>query len=516
MDIVNLDSCDNFAIGQVFTPLKWAEWAITQGPYDDWLNGGTILDPTGGEGVFLEAFISKAINDGRLITDEMLCRLHMVELESALCIKAISRCKARYGIQLKESNIINEDFFKYKSQLRVSSIVGNPPWINFTDLPDAYKLFIKPFFVEYGLVPNLRNVLWGGSRIDLAAAVLAKCAKDHCLPDAQLVLFVPLSLFMNDGAHHAFRDLAFNGNLFGIQELHDVTKSNVFQNVSTRYCLAKLTKKHDTKFPIEYWSYETHRDPICENARPHSRRNNSLRVGDLLESPIVRVPRKSMPRQGVNTCGANKTFFFDECRKKSNANATSIAVNDEAEAQIECSLLFPLITGKNFRIGESDMKVYKYVLLPYDRATGKPLPQSVLEEQFPHAWSYLNSVSGVLQERKGKMLGQQIEQGQWWALLGVGPYTFLPNKIVWQAYGKDKFTPILFTGEWIPNQSLQAYMAFQDINVAKRVLKDLLDAELTEHLTAGRMAGTASWAQPGKMKTFLEPIDDEAQLSLFT
>ncbi len=513
MDTVNFGSYDNLAIGQVFTPLTWAEWAIAQGPYDDWLNGGTILDPTGGEGVFLEAFISKAMKAGRLITEEMLHRLYMVELDSALCIEAVRRCAACYGVQLIGSNIINEDFFTFRSRVRVSSIVGNPPWINFTDLPEAYKSFIKPFFVEYGLVPNLKSVLWGGARIDLAAAVVAKCAKDHCLPDAQMVLFVPLSLFMNDGAHHAFRELAFHDNLFGIQELHDMTKRQVFRNVNTRYCLAKLSAKHSTTFPIRYWHHETHQEPKCENARPHSRRNNSLTVGDSLVSPIVRVPKTSMPRQGVNTCGANKRFFFDEYSKVS--HSTAIVANDEAETQVECSLLYPLITGKNFGSDEIHTKVYKYVLLPYDRATGKPLPQSVLELQFPYTWNYLKSISDVLKERKGKMLGQQIEQGQWWALLGVGPYTFSPHKIVWQAYGKDEFAPVLFFGDWVPNQSLQAYMSFQDIKVAQRVLRDLLDAELTEHLTAGRMAGTASWAQPGKIKTFLEPIDDELQLSLF-
>lgn len=122
MDTVNFDSYDNLNIGQVFTPLKWAEWAITQGPYYDWLNGGTILDPTGGEGVFLEAFISTATKENRLVTEEMLRRLYMVELDSALCSKAIRRCEANYGVKLFESNIVNEDFFTFKSQVRMSSI----------------------------------------------------------------------------------------------------------------------------------------------------------------------------------------------------------------------------------------------------------------------------------------------------------------------------------------------------------------------------------------------------------
>lgn len=511
---MNFDSSDNFSIGQVFTPLMWAEWAISLGPYHDWLNGGTILDPTGGEGVFLEAFISTAIKEGRSVSQEMLHRLYMVELDKGLCKNVATRCESRYGVQLVESNIINQDFFTFKSDVRMSSIVGNPPWVNFTDLPPVYKDFIKPYFVEYGLVPNLKNVLWGGSRIDLSAAVLTKCARDHCIPGAQMVLFVPLSLFMNDGAHHAFRQLAIEDSLFAIQELHDMTKRHVFSQINTRYCLAKLRTQHSTSFPVKYWSHKNHNAPICEDASPHSRKNNSLRVGAPLASPLIRVPKNSMPRQGVNTCGANKCFFFDAHKQIS--QTTALVANDEREIEIEQSLIFPLIASKNFGTGETSTEVNKYVFMPYDRVTAKPLTQSVLQQHFPHAWSYLKSIAEPLKGRKGKMLGQQINQGQWWALLGVGPYTFAPYKIVWQAYGKEEFSPKLFIGEWIPNQSLQAYMSFDDINVAQRVLADLLDAELTPHLAAGRMAGTASWAQPGKIKTFLDPIYDEAQLRLLS
>ena len=159
--------------------------------------------------------------------------------------------------------------------------------------------------------------------------------------------------------------------------------------------------------------------------------------------------------------------------------------------------------------------VHKYVFLPHDRATGKPLEQAELEHRYPCAWRYLGSIADKLQARKGKMLGQQIAQGRWWSMLGVGQYTFAPHKIVWQAYGKSDFKPKLFSGNWIPNQSLQAYMPFDKSATATEILKKLKDANLTKHLRLGQMAGTARLAQPGKIKAFLEPIDDERQLNLF-
>lgn len=513
MDTVNFASSANGAIGQVFTPLSWADWAIEKGPYADWLAGGTILDPTGGAGVFLEAFISRAISEDRTITQDMLNRLFMVERDAELCQAAIDRCKSRYGVELPESNILNEDFFRVTSRINATSIVGNPPWINFVDLPNAYKDFVKPFFVKYGLVPDLRRVLWGGSRIDLAAAVLAKCVRDHCADSATIVFYLPLSLFMNDGAHQAFRDLSFRQQCFRIEELHDLSQRGVFPEVSTRYCLAKLRKGGNTSFPINFWIHESGRKTRCEHAKPFSQENNALTIGDLPDAPVIRVPRASLPRQGVNTCGANERFFFDTAEWQS--DGVCVVSNKSSAVRLEDSLVFPLITGKNFANGPLQAKVCKHVFLPYDRHTGKPLDSTELEQRFPLAWAYLLSISDQLQNRKGTMLGQHIAKGRWWSLLGVGRYTFAPYKIVWQAYGQNEFRPELFTSEWIPNQSLQASMSFDDLQAANQVLQSLRDANLTAYLRSGQMAGTASWAQPGKIKMFLEATDNDSQLPLF-
>ncbi len=41
-------------IGQVFTPLKWAEWLINKwNIFDAWIDGAHICDPTAGQGVFV-------------------------------------------------------------------------------------------------------------------------------------------------------------------------------------------------------------------------------------------------------------------------------------------------------------------------------------------------------------------------------------------------------------------------------------------------------------------------------
>ena len=68
-------------IGQVFTPLKWAEWLINKWDiFDAWIDGAHICDPTAGQGVFVLAMLHIARNKGISITRERLSRLTLIEL----------------------------------------------------------------------------------------------------------------------------------------------------------------------------------------------------------------------------------------------------------------------------------------------------------------------------------------------------------------------------------------------------------------------------------------------------
>src|SRR5215469_15346902 len=131
---------DTFNIGRVFTPLPWAIWLIeVTGAFRAWLEGATVLDPTCGEGAFLEAFVALARREGIRITREALARLHGVEVVKADKYRLLERISARYGVKLAEDNIRTADFVTANIPCRYDVLVGNPPWINFTDLPRKLK-----------------------------------------------------------------------------------------------------------------------------------------------------------------------------------------------------------------------------------------------------------------------------------------------------------------------------------------------------------------------------------------
>lgn len=586
------------AVGQVFTPLKWAETLITPGLYDLWLDGASVFDPTGGRGHLLEAFVSRAVKNRHAVTDDMLSRLCMTEIDPRCIEEFHARMHARYGISMPAGAAVEADFLlglgdesctgRSSTVGRFDVIVGNPPWINFADIPDrppGYKERLKPLFLRYGLLDDARAALWGGSRVDLAALVLVKALVDHLKApagdpvagpggagngpaaprgqsaqrgqgesdaqagrrDIRAGFFLPLSLFRNEGAHNTFRRLLADRDFpLAVERIEDITAAKAFDRVHTRYAMVHFRTRasgeaavHDSPSAVirHHPDRQESSGEMCSGRHAsteqgHSPDHDPL-PGDTPSVPTLPVSAK--PRQGVNTCGANAVFMF----------------GPEDLPDIEKDLLFPLIDRGMFRLdsasGLSADEVIdagtdaaiardaeqparseptgsapglnrawrhtstlpsRYVLLPYDRLTGRVLDGDTLEAHYPRTWAYLCGHRQRLIDRRGSIIRSSITRGLWWALLGVGPYTFAPCKIVWPAYGAHTFTPRLFTGDWIPNQALQCSMSFSDPQAAAHVLEYLRSGAVERALLEAGGAGTPGWAQPGRMRKFFEFRED--------
>lgn len=222
--------------------------------------------------------------------------------------------------------------------------------------------------------------------------------------------------------------------------------------------------------------------------------------------PIV-LKKESMPRQGINTGGANEVFFFDAL---SSAGKGLIVVSNKSRRDVVLPEIFvyPLITSKQFK-SEAPLPG-KWVLLPY-RQDGRPLEWLQIE-QFPELKKYLEENRTILQQRKGTLLNAALKRGYWWALLGVGEYCFFPYKIVREAYGKTTFQPQIFESRWQANQSSQAFIPVRTLAKAERVKTALSDSRIEQYLLSMKMDGTMNWAQPGKIKRLIRYDNEVATL----
>ena len=502
--IVNSKALDTtLKIGDVFTPITAGKFAVEQFQiFQQWLDGASVFDPTMGKGNLLEALIEYGIEKGYQVEELPTSTLFGNELNTTYFKEAKANFIEKFGLNMS-SNFTNRDILDLNPK-RYDILLGNPPWQNFVDLPASYKEKIKPKFFEYDLVDGKQKLLLGGSRIDIAALIIQKSIKEHLTENGRAYFFMPLSLLLNDGAHSAFRTYRIQSTTFAIDSVYDFNNHSVFQGVATRYGLVSFQRDSTTKFPVDYFIFENSdwkkysAQPLLHPKDPLS----VLKVGaknPLSNFEYIKLPKESKPRQGINTCGANAIYFFTEFKE---IDSNTCLVN--GGIKLPTKYVQPLLTTSNFK--EKSAIAQKWVLLPYSDA-GKPLSFEEIQKE-PDLLSYLHTHQSALSSRKGILIGSSIDKGLWWALMGVGVYNFMPYKVVWEAYGKNTFTPKIFKNDWQVNQSLQAYIPTSSLNEAKRIQKELKNPAIEAYLLSLRMEGTMNWTQPGKIKKFLRFSED--------
>lgn len=428
-------------------------------------------------------------------------QLYLIEKEGYFINQFRQSFFTIFKMDFPESNILNLDIIQNNPKLQFDYIIGNPPWANFNDLDSSIKETLKSFFVGVGLVKNLKDVLLGGSRIDIAALVLYSVFANNTKVGSKCGFFLPISLFLNDGASDSFRNYRIGNIDFCLDQIHDFRNLEVFKGIATRFCFATFTMSKRTKYPIDYYIFSGN---VWEKqfAAPIGSENSPLIIKkDSLSSSFdikkVDLDFWQQPRQGINTCGANDIFIVDEY-----------------PTHINPMFIYPLVTTRLLQGRASDPE--KFIILPYHK-NGKPISMRELNET--GLLEYFSQHQERLQNRKGVLINSLINKGFWWALIGIGPYSFSPFKVIWPSFGSKEFSPKVVSAwnnqEWQANQAMQAFIPTNSLDDAKRIQEDLCSSGIEIHLRDQKMEGTMNWAQPGRIKRFLN-IKQSRQESLFT
>jgi methylase of polypeptide subunit release factors len=504
------DFLDHFSCSQetgcVFTPIKWAKFAVKKyGLFGDWLNGATILDPTMGEGNLLHALIETGIESGYTMNDLPVQNLFGIELNTKIFNKAVDQLEKLCGRNFVKENFVNADTLFFTFNRKFDLIFGNPPWVGFSSLPDRYKEQLKSLFVSSGLAKSGNRMLLGNSQINIAALIVFRMMTEFLKDQGKAVVFMPLNVLFHSGAHSAFTEFRAENVDFCINEVRDLAQTGAFPDVSTKFGILQMTKGETQKYPVDYYRFQHHHNKWEKNDLVKLfGTSGPLRViSDVSEHngfEKISIPRESRPRQGINTCGANRIFFFDYCEPVGKKMCS--VSNSNGQFLLPQQFIYPLIDKTNFH--EDRFSAKKHVLLPY-HPTGKLIQKFELEG-IPQLRDYLYSYVNVLSGRKGQFIRSSIEKGNFWALLGIGPYNFFPYKIVWQACGKNKFEPLIFSGNLQANQALQTYLPFRNKSTCYETYEKLMSSRTNEVLESMQMGGTMCFAQAGVMSHFFTLI----------
>ena len=490
-------------IGQFFTPIAWAKWLIERWHvFDAWLAGARICDPTAGQGAFALAMFEIAKERGVALTSSLLSRLKLIDIDAASLLAFKETARANFGVNFPIANLLNHDVLTTQFIERFDILIGNPPWMTYAKLPLVYKRQIASLFINEGLVLDKRRLLLGSSRIDLSALILNRTLGRLLEQNGSGYFYIPLSLFFGDDAHSGFRNYISNGRDFKVEEVYEFSKNKVFKGVSTAYGAAHFHIDSRQEFPVKYFK-EIDNEWIPYSSIPLHGQGSQWRIttGEgRLPTFNVSLSADQKPRQGVNTCGANEVLLFRE-----------------KPAYLPSEFLFPVATKESWR--GSKRSPMKWILLPYDRVTAKPLSWGQITKSENLA-EYLMQKKSILEARKGTLIQSAIQNDKWWSLLGVGTYSFAPYKVIWEAYGRDQFTPIILDNfdshPWQGNQALHAYIPCWSKAEAQRIQAELSQPAIPVLLRELNGGGKCNWAQPGKvMKIIAAASATDKSLPLF-
>ena len=120
--------------GIFFTPLDQAEAMVKHYEiHRKWAEGASVLDPAAGTGFLLEALIRIALQERIHLTGEMLGNLSGFETEPGFAEAFEKRIQEKYGLQFTIPPIRTADFLQTGHKNQTDILLGNPPWLNYTD-----------------------------------------------------------------------------------------------------------------------------------------------------------------------------------------------------------------------------------------------------------------------------------------------------------------------------------------------------------------------------------------------
>ena len=221
-------------LGAVYTPLRWARWALDQlGVPARVAAGESFCDPTAGEGVFALA-LAEAWAENGAFDPAWARRLTLIDRNGAALEAFARQWRDRWGFAFPETHLIETDVITDPPDRSFDLVVGNPPWITYPDLEADDQARYRPWFSSFALVGAPSELLLGRSRLDLAALVTARAFTTLLAPQGRAGFFLPLSLFHNDGTPGRWRR-------FRPEAVYDLTSSRPFPGISTRCGWAEFT-----------------------------------------------------------------------------------------------------------------------------------------------------------------------------------------------------------------------------------------------------------------------------------
>lgn len=142
---------------QVFTPKNYVEELLNSVGYTHNLYGKKILENSCGDGNILVAVVQRYIDDCKInnmsrakIKSGLERDVYGIEIDEEQykkCILNLDDVLKKNGIEKANWHVINTDYLKWDADLQFQYIVGNPPYITYSELTENQQKYVRQNFI---------------------------------------------------------------------------------------------------------------------------------------------------------------------------------------------------------------------------------------------------------------------------------------------------------------------------------------------------------------------------------
>jgi len=360
-------------------------------------------------------------------------------------------------------------------QEKVDYVIGNPPWIDWQNLPENYRESIQKYWYDYRVFDHKGQKAQLGSAHDDISVLMTYVIMDNFLKTkAKLAFVINQNLLQASGGGDGFRKFMIKEKIpVGVQSVNDFVEVEPFKDlgVNNKTATIILKKNEVNVYPIVYkkW-YKRDEKIIGSDERKADIFTRRIVCKELEASPIneynspwmivARDEKKLFEkmkrteenptyraRKGVDT-SANAIFWVKE-KKRVKSNLILVdnspqnsrkKISQISDFPVESNFIYPLLRGK-------DVKKWQYhleysIVLPYTN-DGKVIGKDELLISSPNLFDYFyqerHGFISILKERATykKFILRQDKLAPEYSLYNIGKYTFAPYKVIWKALAKE-------------------------------------------------------------------------------
>ncbi|MEW4353811.1 Eco57I restriction-modification methylase domain-containing protein [Streptococcus pneumoniae] len=434
---------------QIFTPKNYVKELLDSIGYYKNIINKTILENSCGDGNILVEIVKRYIKEAvelnysnSEIKNSLENNIYGFEIDKKQfekCIYNLNLITKKKGIQNIKWKIYNADYLKSEINVQFDFIVGNPPYISYSDLSQEERTFIKKTY------ETCRQ-----GKFDYCYAFIEHSIK-MLSNTGRMSYLIPSSVFKTVFGNKIRKFM----NQY-VVEIKDYTKEKIFDNALVKSAIIIVDKNYSSE-EIRYIDMSSD-SRLCISKKAMKEKwifSNELNAGDKRFGDYFKVSH-------VVATLLNKAYIISE------------NMYDEIEGYykvgnfiIEKDTVKPTATPRTMRYGKIEKIIfpYKYIdnqLIKYE--------EKEFESLYPGTFAYLNMFKELLEKRKSDSNSKWFEYGRSQALSGIKCKKLLISTIV-----TDKVYVYSLTEEYVPyggmyisiNQENKEY----NLNFAKKILE---------------------------------------------